>query len=224
MSLSYQVIYSKRKTLGIFVERDKSIVVRVPEGTPKHTVDEVVNQKKAWIYDKLGHQQKYHRISDSKEFISGEYLMYLGENYQLKVTPKKFDGVVFDNDFIISVHNKPKAKEIFKSWFKSIGIKVISNKVDYYATHLGVKYKSIKLSEMKYRWGSCTVAGVLTFNWRIIKAPVFVIDYIIVHELAHLIHLNHSNDFWNTVAIQQPNFEKAKNWLKENGKILEADF
>lgn len=224
MSFSYQVIYSKRKTLGIFVERDKSIVIRVPEGTKQNTIDEIIDRKKEWIYDKIGHQQKYQHNQESKEFVSGEYLMYLGENYQLKVTPKKFEGVIFDNDFIISAINKAKAKDIFKKWFKTSGSKIITDKVDYYAKHLGVNYKFIKLSEMKYRWGSCTVAGGLTFNWRIIKAPIFVIDYIVVHELTHLIHLNHSDDFWNTVAIQQPNFEKAKNWLKENGRILEADF
>lgn len=77
---------------------------------------------------------------------------------------------------------------------------------------------------MKYRWGSCTPNGNLLFNWRIIKAPLYVVEYVIVHELAHLIKHNHSVDFWNIVSVQLPNFDKAKEWLKLNGGILEIDF
>ncbi|MDR0865234.1 MAG: M48 family metallopeptidase, partial [Candidatus Symbiothrix sp.] len=81
-----------------------------------------------------------------------------------------------------------------------------------------------KISEMKYRWGSCTPQNNLNFNWRIVKAPLFVIRYIVVHELTHLIESNHTPTFWNILSIQVPDYQKAKDWLKTNGHLLEVDF
>ncbi len=84
-------------------------------------------------------------------------------------------------------------------------------------------YKAIKITESKYRWGSCTPKDNLNFNWRLIKAPMFVIDYVIVHELADLIEANHTPRFWNIVRAQITDLDKAKAWLRENGAILELD-
>ena len=77
---------------------------------------------------------------------------------------------------------------------------------------------------MRYRWGSCTPKNNLNFNWRIIKAPLFVIRYIVVHELIHLIESNHTPKFWNILSIQVPDYQKAKDWLKRNGHLMEVDF
>jgi len=89
---------------------------------------------------------------------------------------------------------------------------------------MGVNFNHILISDLKVRWGSCTPAGNLNFNWRILKAPGFVIDYVIVHELAHLREANHTPRFWNIVSVQVPQWEQAKNWLREHGDLLEVDF
>jgi len=88
---------------------------------------------------------------------------------------------------------------------------------------LGVNVAGIKIVDNRYRWGSCTVNNNVGFNWRLIKAPIFVIGYVIVHELAHLIETNHTPRFWNIVRAQSPTMEKAKAWLKENGQLLEQE-
>ena len=93
-----------------------------------------------------------------------------------------------------------------------------------YATNLGVKFNEFKTSQMKYRWGSCTPNNNIIFNWRIIKAPMYVLEYLVAHELVHLIEENHTPRFWNILSIQVPNYQKAKNWLKVNGHLLEVDF
>ena len=90
--------------------------------------------------------------------------------------------------------------------------------------HVTLKYNQCKTSEMKYRWASCTPKNNILFNWRIIKAPMYVLEYLVAHELAHLIEQNHTPEFWNIVSIQVPNYEKAKKWLKEKGQLLEIDF
>lgn len=224
MKVEYQVKYSNRKTLNISVERDRSIIVRAPHHLSEEKIDEIVQSKKQWIKEKLNHTQKYPIIAESKEFISGETLMYLGKNYQLLVVDEKIEGVEFDHRFKISRSNQPKANELFKSWYLSQALKKIEPLAKRYAKNLGVEYNQFKTSEMKYRWGSCTPANNIIFNWRIIKAPMYVVEYLVAHELVHLIEANHTPRFWNILSIQVPTYEKSKNWLKKNGHLLEVDF
>jgi hypothetical protein len=86
-----------------------------------------------------------------------------------------------------------------------------------------VEFSAAKIVDNRYRWGSCTPRDSVHFNWRLIKAPMFVIDYVIVHELAHLLETNHTSRFWNIVHAHTPTTEKAKAWLKEHGQVLEQD-
>lgn len=224
MTFEYQIKYSNRKTLNISVERDRSIIVRAPHYLTPEKIDIVVQSKRQWIKEKLNHTQKYPLISESKEFVSGETLMYLGKNYQLLVVDEEVDGIEFDQRFKISKANQPKANELFKKWYLSQALKKIEPLATKYAKSLGVEYNQFKTSEMKYRWGSCTPANNIIFNWRIIKAPMYVLEYLVAHELVHLLEDNHTPRFWNILSIQVPNYEKAKNWLKKNGQLLEVDF
>jgi hypothetical protein len=93
--------------------------------------------------------------------------------------------------------------------------------VKVHAHELGVDVSGVKIVDNRFRWGSCTLNNNVHFNWRLIKAPMFVIDYVIVHELAHLIEANHTPRFWNIIRAQAPTMEKAKAWLKEHGQLLE---
>ncbi|MDD2284776.1 MAG: SprT family zinc-dependent metalloprotease [Paludibacter sp.] len=224
MVIEYQIKYSNRKTLNISVERDRSIVVRAPHYLTADKIDKIVQSKRQWIKEKLNHAQKYPLVSENKEFVSGETLMYLGKNYQLLVVDEEIDGIEFDQRFKISKVNQPKANELFKKWYLKQALIKIEPLATKYAKSLGVKYNQFKTSEMKYRWGSCTPANNIIFNWRIIKAPMYVLEYLVAHELVHLIENNHTPRFWNILSIQVPNYEKAKNWLKKNGQLLEVDF
>ncbi len=224
MVIEYQIKYSNRKTLNISVERDRSIIVRAPHYLTADKIDKIVQSKRQWIKEKLNHAQKYPLVAESKEFVSGETLMYLGKNYQLLVVDEEFEGIEFDQRFKISKANQPKANELFKKWYLKQALIKIEPLATKYAKSLGVQYNQFKTSEMKYRWGSCTPANNIIFNWRIIKAPMYVLEYLVAHELVHLIENNHTPRFWNILSIQVPNYEKAKNWLKKNGQLLEVDF
>lgn len=224
MVIEYQIKYSNRKTLNISVERDRSIVVRAPHYLTADKIDKIVQSKRQWIKEKLNHAQKYPLVSENKEFVSGETLMYLGKNYQLLVVDEEIEGIEFDQRFKISKANQPKANELFKKWYLKQALIKIKPLATKYAKSLGVQYNQFKTSEMKYRWGSCTPANNIIFNWRIIKAPMYVLEYLVAHELVHLIENNHTPRFWNILSIQVPNYEKAKNWLKKNGQLLEVDF
>jgi predicted metal-dependent hydrolase len=224
MVIEYQIKYSNRKTLNISVERDRSIVVRAPHYLTAEKIDKIVQSKRQWIKEKLNHSQKYPLVSENKEFVSGETLMYLGKNYQLLVVDEEIKGIEFDQRFKISKANQPKANELFKKWYLKQALIKIEPLATKYAKSLGVKYNQFKTSEMEYRWGSCTPANNIIFNWRIIKAPMYVLEYLVAHELVHLIENNHTPRFWNILSIQVPNYERAKNWLKKNGQLLEVDF
>ena len=221
MNLEYSVVYSARKTLTITVERDRSVIVRAPNDTPPEKIEQLVHQKKLWLYEKVRHTQKYDLPITEKEFVSGTTILYLGKSYRLEVASESFDGILFDNKFLISKSSISHAPELFRDWYIERAKQKIVPQSKFYATHLGVSFNRILISDLKYSWGSCTPSDNLNFNWRLIKAPMRVIEYVIVHELAHLIEPNHTARFWAIIKTQLPDYLKAKNWLKEHGDLLE---
>jgi predicted metal-dependent hydrolase len=224
MEIQYSVVFSKRKTMSIIVDRDRSVVVRAPLATSEEAIKNEIQKRKRLLQKKIDHNQKYPIKQQAKEFISGETLMYLGKNYKLFVTEESFDGIQFDNKFFISVANQHQANILFKEWYLQCAKEIIVPKATAIAKQIGVAYNNINILDLKFRWGSCTPKDNIHLNWRLIKAPITVIEYIIVHELTHLLEANHTKEFWSRVAAQLPSYEKAKLWLKENGHELEVDF
>ena len=224
MQLEYQIVYSNRKTIAITVERDRSVVVRAPAGTSAEKIQAVVESRKLWLYEKINHTQKYPTQPVRKEFVTGETIMYLGRYYRLEITKEAQPGVRFQNRFYISRQHQAQAAQLLQDWYMARAREKLTPKIRYFAEALGVTYNQILISDLKYRWASCTPKNNLNFNWRIIKAPMFVVDYLIVHELAHLLEPNHTPTFWNVVAVQVPRYELAKEWLRKHGSVLEEDF
>ena len=223
MELDYRIIYSNRKTIALLVERDRSIVVRAPIGAPAEAIRQAVEAKKLWLYEKINHSQKYPPKPVRKEFVTGETLMYLGRHYRLEVTDDDEPGVRFQNRFYISRRHQVNAGRLMREWYMARAQEKLTPKIRSYAAAMGVAYDRILISDLKMRWASCTPENHLNFNWRIIKAPLFVIDYLIVHELAHLLEPNHTASFWNIVAVQLPRYALGKDWLREHGAALEED-
>ena len=224
MNLEYSVIYSKRKSLSIFIDRDSSVIVRAPIKISQEKIDREVQKHKKLIQEKISRKLSISIQNQTKEFVSGESLLYLGRHYQLEIVEEPFNGIKFDNKFFISKENKQNANQLFRDWFIKSAKELFIPKVDFYAKQIGVTVNKVNILSLRYRWGSCTPKDNIHLNWRLIKAPMTVINYIIVHELIHLIEPNHSTEFWNRVSIQLPAYEKAKLWLKENGRGLEKDF
>ncbi len=224
MQIEYSIKYSNRKTLSIIVERDRTVVVRAPLNTSKDLIEKEINKRKFLLFQKINHPQKYNLPREQKEFVSGESLLFLGKYYKLEIVPEEIKGVELDSKFVISKSNQKNAEQLFRAWYFKQAEEKLIPKVKQHANNLGVHCNKIKVLDLKVRWGSCTPKDNINFNWRLIKAPVYVIDYIIVHELTHLLESNHTPDFWNIVSVQLPHFEKAKEWLKENGNLLETEF
>lgn len=225
MELKYTIQRSaKRRKLTISIERDRSVVVHAPEGTSDEKIAQVVTSKRQWIYEKIGHDQKYllpH--APGKELVSGESALYLGRQYQIEVVKTDFSSIQFTQRFLIPDVSMVKRVNAFREWYIHKAKEKIIPRVKHHSRLLGVNIALVKIVDNRYRWGSCTLNDNVNINWRLIKAPMFVIDYVIVHELAHLIEANHTPAFWNIVRAQASTMDKAKLWLKENGQLLEAD-
>lgn len=212
-------------SLTITVERDRRVVVHAPEGTPEEKIQQIVESRRQWIYEKSEHSQKYRNLPHppGKELVSGESALYLGRQYRIEIIERNLEEVKFVQRFQIPAAQRKRMKEALREWYLGRAEAKIVPRVKAFARSLGVAIAGVRIVDNRYRWGSCTPKDYVHFNWRLIKAPMPVIDYVIVHELAHLMEANHTPEFWNIVRAQTPTMEKAKAWLKEHGQLLEQE-
>ena len=226
MELTYTLKRSeKRRKLTITVERDRIVVVHAPSDASDETIRRVVESKRQWIHEKINHQQKYIDLPHppGKELVNGESVLYLGRQYRIEMVERGLEEIRFAQRFMVPSSHSGRQKGSMRDWYIARANEKILPRVRRHAHQLGVEYRGAKIVDNRYRWGSCTVKDNVNFNWRLIKAPMFAIDYVIVHELAHLIEANHTPWFWNIVRAQIPKMEKARTWLSENGQVLEEE-
>ncbi len=226
MKLCYEIRRSaRRRKLTITVERDRRVIVHAPLATPEKKIREIVEGKRLWIYEKLNHSQKYQHLPHppGKELVSGESALYLGRHYQIEVVDSGLSGIRFSQRFFIPASHARNRKRVLQEWYMQKAHDKILPRVRRFALQLGVSYNKARIVNNRYRWGSCTVKDNININWKLIKAPMFVIDYIIVHELAHLLEANHTPRFWNILRTHVPQMEKAREWLKKHGQLLDED-
>lgn len=226
-TIDFELILSKRKTMSIEVSLEGYIRVRAPLGISNEVIIKEVSKKGNWIIEKK--EQAVERFSkrQEKSYKDGDLFMYLGVEYQLKIkcSPflKKISVKLIDRNLLVYMikYDKEKLKRAIELWYREECTRVIGERVRYYLDLFKVKPRSVKIKEQKKRWGSCTYYNDLLFNWRCIMAPIEVIDYIVVHEMTHMIHKNHSKDYWNAVSKIVPNYKERNKWLKENGIRME---
>jgi len=215
------VIKTKRKTIALQITDDATLVVRAPFYVSEQTIKDVVIKHKDWIERKkkdiLSRDPKF----AEKEFVNGEGFLYLGEYYKLNIVNKQNAPLLFNNNtFSLLRDHLPVARDLFINWYKEKAYEKISERVEWYAKKRGFVYNKINITDANQRWGSCSPKGNLNFSWRLIMAPLSVVDYVVVHELVHLEERNHTKFFWTKVKMLIPEYEKYKQWLKENGYLL----
>ena len=235
--IEFDVKYSNRKTFAIQIEPTEKISVYCPIGLSEYTIIEKFKSKAKWINKKLLDFQKIGYIQNDRNFVDGELFMYLGRDYSLQfqlnkrfIKPKIILDNFNENLLIISpMKEKQILKKALQKWYREEAERIILNRLDvmkskfnYQNIEIEKMIRQIKIKDQKKRWGSCTYKGNLLFNWRIIMAPYSIIDYLIVHEMSHLIHRNHSKNFWKMVETILPDYKKRKKWLKDYG--LKMDF
>ncbi len=215
-----QIIRTKRKSIALIVEPDGRLVVRAPMRISDADIKHLVKQKERWIREKQKQVKDKSTQSKPKVYMDGEEFLYLGKSYQLKIVADLNPALVLSRKFYLSRRALPKAESVFTEWYREQARAVISERVKLYAARHGFTYRKIRITSARTRWGSCSSMGNLNFTWRLVMAPPEVIDYVVVHELAHLRVNNHSKEFWNQVERIMPDYKQRLKWLKENGQKL----
>ena len=214
-----KIIRTKRKTIALQITDDATLIVRAPFDVNDETIMGVVFKHKKWIEQKKREIRTRDPKFSPKEFVNGEGFLYLGRYYRLKIVDDQEVPLKFENGFYLLRNALPQAKEVFIEWYKRKAYEKISERVMWYAQKSDFKYNRVNITNAQKRWGSCSNRN-LNFSWRLIMAPLPVIDYVILHELVHLEEKNHTRVFWNKVKILIPEYEKYKKWLKKNSYLL----
>lgn len=225
-TIPFEVIYRKRKTIGITVEPPDRVTVFVSPRLKPDTIIDRVASKGNWIVNKLEEFKDVPAVPVKKEFSNGELFMYLGKEYplQLAISPELSKPVIeleVDKLQIISpILEEEFLRAHLEKWYRKRAGEEFNKRVAFYQPIINCQPQKITIKAQKKRWGSCSSKGNLNFNWRVIMAPEMVVDYLVVHEMCHLVHLNHSRDFWHLVATIIPDYKERRNWLKKNGYKL----
>jgi predicted metal-dependent hydrolase len=213
---------SKRKTASIYIERDGSVSVLVPENLDQTQIEELLNANEYKIYKFQAKRSLLNENAVKREPVNGQSYLYLGRNYYLQYSDEVEKIEFRGRYFYAPKGSSQKLKELFKEFYRTRAKKYLQSRVDMFADMLGVTVDEIAIFELKNRWASCsTIKPKINFNWKIMMAPASVINYLIVHELTHLIYKRHNADFWNTVDKIFPEYQKQVTWLKQYGASLD---
>ena len=213
----------RRKTMALRVDVN-GVSAHIPPALPMSTVKEFVTQKTAWIKKKLALQEQ--RNVQERQFEEGEIYPLIGEDYTLHLHQADEKPIVRKTlsslNFYGRLNNvsKPAIRAAIIDWYKKQAEGYLTARTQWFSDITNLYPSAITVKSYKARWGSCSSKGSINYNWQLVQAPPDVIDYVIVHELCHLAHHNHSPAFWQLVEHFIPDFKRHRQWLKENGHSL----
>ena len=211
-----QIIRSKRKTLSISINENAKLIVRAPKRISDQKIQDFINEKENWITK----NQSVIKARAEDTAKDKNMLLYLGTLFPLK-TDNDAKKISFNGEeFLAGLQNKEKTNKSLKTWYKNKFKEVAVPRLFYFAEKHNLQINQVRIKEQRTLWGSCSSRNNINLNFLLIMAPLKVIDYVIIHELVHTIHKNHSVNFWNAVEEIMPNYKEAKRWLKENGYRL----
>jgi hypothetical protein len=216
--ISFQLEFSNRKSLGIRVSPDLEVLVKAPQGVSLEKIKEKLKNKAPWILKQQSFFLSFYPKTPARKFVGGETHLYLGRQYRLQITIAPQESVKLKGQFIeVCAKNPSRVKALVKDWY----LKNAKAKFENIAHTLSKKFEKYKvaptaviLREMPTRWGSCTPKGKIILNPELIKAPKACIEYVIIHELCHLVHHNHTQAFIDLQTKEMPDWEKWKNKLE----------
>lgn len=209
---------ARRQTLELIVDRGGELVIAAPVDAEEAAMADFVREKKFWLYRKLAEKEARQQPPGGKEFVSGEGFPYLGRSYRLLLVADQDAPLKLTSGrFRLRADLAHQGRETFIGWYSERARPWLKKRIRGWAPRVGVDPHGIEIRDLGYRWGSCGKNGTLNFHWATILLPPGVIDYVIVHELVHLLEPNHTPVFWRQVARVLPEYEQLKTWLAEQG-------
>jgi predicted metal-dependent hydrolase len=218
-----KIIRSKRRTISLTISDEGYLIVKTPLKISQEYLTDLIQKKRDWILKNQKHILDNLTKIPPKQYNEGESFLFLGESYKLQLSDQRIPLVFTDNFFLLSKKHQPKGLKVFQDWYKKKALEIFNQRAAYFSDLYNISYTLLKISTAKRQWGSCTIRGNLNINWRLIMAPMEVIDYVIIHELAHIIQRNHSSRFWGLVKKMMPEYEAQREWLRKNKYYLRLE-
>jgi len=219
--INVKLIRSARRTISLEIDQEGVLTVRAPYGLDRITINDVLRRHQPWIRKKRQEVQRRQELSCPKKFEDGEKFLWLGKEYPLRIVARVRPSLVFTGErFELAASSRVYARQLFESWFKEQARLYLGPRLKEMARKTGFKYQKFRLSSARTRWGSCSAGGTISLVWRLMMAPPEIIDYLIIHELAHTKEKNHSRSFWRLVAAFVPDYKARRRWLQVNGFLL----
>jgi len=223
-SFPVEVIKTQRKRSASIEIDDGTVKVLVPSSLSDARIQSLISDRRGLIEKKLHHQQQITKPK-LKEYVNGESFAYLGKNYRLKRLLGQSGDAKLKHGYIqipipenaLDGDIEASVRSSLEAWYRAHATSKLKEKTLRYASILGVKPNSVSIKDYKARWGSCSLSGDISYNWRIIMAPHHIVDYVVVHELCHLLEHNHSARYWRLVGNVIRDYKECREWLKVNG-------
>lgn len=218
-TISFEINYKKRNSIGIYIDLYGNVEVRAPKGTPDVSVIQLLEEKWDLILQKSKEMKDRIEGPQKKVYEYGEKFLYLGRSYSIQIFQDEAlnqDYVTFEKD-TLHIHVKQledeKIKRALRRFYYQQCKALVERSIQSYHRNFKIKPHSIRITDSKTNWGTCDSKRQLTFNWRLAMAPLEVIDYVVVHEMCHMIHMNHDRSFWRLVGKIIPDYKDRENWL-----------
>lgn len=236
-SFEYKIVRRKRKTIGIKITTEGEVIITSPFSVSEETILNIVKKKEKWITDKIKLVNN-HTFNEFRALMDGDKLSYLGKELSLEIcylnknvgqvseTQNSNNTVVkvLDKKVIVYINNKYNKQDVIREsiikFYKVEAERVLKQRTSYYSNTMTVNPNKITIKDQKTVWGSCSSRKNINYSYRLIMAPLDIIDYVVVHELCHLMHMNHSKEYWKTVEAILPDYIERKQWLKSYGHTL----
>jgi hypothetical protein len=217
---------TRAKHVRLEVRQETGLTVVIPKSYKIGQIPDLLEAKGSWILAKLAKYGKVQPLCADKGVKSGDAIPYLGRDLEVvkRQNRRNADSVKLEqNRLVVSLRSATsRLNLVLEQWYRMQAAKLIKERADKLSARLGLTYNRIIIRGQKTRWGSCSHKGNLSFNWKLIMAPEPVIDYVIIHELAHLKEMNHTKRFWELVAEHCPRWYEHKKWLKDHETELAA--
>lgn len=231
--ISYRVSRSeRRRVVTLTVRWQDGVTVLAPRATSPERIEQIVRVKSAWLLEKLRQVDLYEAPLSRREYVAGESYQYLGRQYRLRLsTPELGDDVVVTKrgGYLDVIAPRPwqgeeheeRVRVALIRWYQEQGQRRLPERARLYAKRAGVSFSQVLVQEQSKRWGSCSQRGDLRFNWRLMMAPLVLIDYVVAHEVCHVLEPDHSAAFWRLLGAVLPDYAERRSRLKMQGPAFD---
>ena len=215
---------NRKRTIALQVKNNK-LIIKTPRSVSKKTLVDLIKRKQHWINQRAILNFEEQNLKN-REFIDNDKFYFRGDEYRLSLILGRKEAVKIEGGLLVVSYVDDKSigreniKRLLEDWYLKESIKILKARTEELAQQMRVQPYGITVKNYKSKWGSCTANNKISYNWRIIMAPDYIVDYLIVHELSHIIEPNHSKNFWCQVGNYCKDFQKKRKWLRENGHKL----